>query len=206
MDKRLEGIIDYFLHQELVKTELIHDNPYQLLIAIVLSAQCTDKRINMVTPQLFRRYVDFEQLGLACYDDVFSLIKSISYPQVKAQRIIDISRTIFKQYDSKIPKDIDILTSINGIGRKTANLLLATLYGMPCIAVDTHVARISNRLGLVSTGDPVRIEKELQELFPIQYHSKINPWFVMFGRYRCKSRRPVCYECKLKHLCCNEPF
>ncbi len=198
---RVVVIIEYFSKQPLVKTELNFNNPYQLIIAIVLSAQCTDKRVNLVTPTLFDKYNNFTELSIAKYDEVYNVIKSISYPKIKTQRIINISKILSQKYDETIPNNVETLVNIDGIGRKTANLVTAILYDAPHIAVDTHVARVSTRLELVKSNNPDKIETELSSLFPQKYHNKINPWFVMFGRYKCKSIKPNCENCDLKNIC-----
>lgn len=203
---QIEKIINYFENEEykdknIVKTELNYNNNYELLIAIILSAQCKDSRINEISPKLFEKYKSFEDLSKANYDDVFELIKSISYPKEKTERIVNVSKIIFNEYNSKIPNDLNKLIEIKGIGRKTANLVLSIIYDYPGIAVDTHVNRVSNRLNLVNSTNADIIEKELMMIFPKKYYNKINPWFVMFGRYKCKAIKPECKNCKLKNIC-----
>lgn len=203
---KIKMIIDYFENDEyknknIIKTELKYKNNYELLIAIILSAQCKDSRINEISPNLFEKYKSFEGLSKANYNEVFDLIKSISYPKEKTERIINISKIIYNIYNSEIPNDLNKLTDIKGIGRKTANLVLSIIYDYPGIAVDTHVNRVSNRLNLVNSKNPDIIEKELMMLFPQKYYNKINPWFVIFGRYKCKAVKPDCKNCKLKKLC-----
>jgi len=203
---KIKMIIDYFENDEyknknIIKTELKYKNNYELLIAIILSAQCKDSRINEISPNLFEKYKSFEDLSKANYNEVFDLIKSISYPKEKTERIINISKIIYNIYNSEIPNDLNKLTDIKGIGRKTANLVLSIIYDYPGIAVDTHVNRVSNRLNLVNSKNPDIIEKELMMLFPQKYYNKINPWFVIFGRYKCKAVKPDCKNCKLKKLC-----
>ena len=203
---KIDKIIDYFENDEykdkkIVKTELNYNNHYELLIAIILSAQCKDSRINEISPKLFEKYKNFEELSKANHDNVFELIKSISYPKEKTERIINVSKIIFNKYDSEIPNNLNKLVEIKGIGRKTANLVLSIIYDYPGIAVDTHVNRVSNRLNLVNSKNPDIIEKELMMLFPQKYYNKINPWFVMFGRYKCKALKPECNNCKLKDIC-----
>ena len=186
---KIKMIIDYFENDEyknknIIKTELKYKNNYELLISIILSAQCKDSRINEISPNLFEKYKSFEELSKANYNEVFDLIKSISYPKEKTGRIINISKIIYNIYNSEIPNDLNKLTDIKGIGRKTANLVLSIIYDYPGIAVDTHVNRVSNRLNLVNSKNPDIIERELMMLFPQKYYNKINPWFVMFGRYK----------------------
>ena len=203
---KIKIIIDYFENDEyknknIIKTELKYKNNYELLIAIILSAQCKDSRINEISPILFEKYKSFEDLSKANYNEVFDLIKSISYPKEKTERIINVSKIIYNSYNSEIPNDLNKLTDIKGIGRKTANLVLSIIYDYPGIAVDTHVNRVANRLNLVNSKNPDIIEKELMMLFPQKYYNKINPWFVIFGRYKCKAIKPDCKNCKLKKLC-----
>lgn len=203
---KIKMIIDYFENDEyknknIIKTELKYKNNYELLIAIILSAQCKDSRINEISPNLFEKYKSFEDLSKANYNEVFNLIKSISYPKEKTERIINVSKIIYNIYNSEIPNDLNKLTDIKGIGRKTANLVLSIIYDYPGIAVDTHVNRVANRLNLVNSKNPDIIEKELMMLFPQKYYNKINPWFVIFGRYKCKAIKPDCKNCKLKKLC-----
>jgi len=205
-EKRIEEIINYFENDEykdknIVKTELKYNSDYELLIAIILSAQCKDSRINEISPNLFEKYKSFEDLSKANYNEVFDLIKSISYPKEKTERIINVSKIIFQEYNSEIPNNLNKLIEIKGIGRKTANLVLSIVYDYPGIAVDTHVNRVSNRLNLVNSKNADIIERELMMLFPQKYYNKINPWFVMFGRYKCKAIKPECKNCKLKKLC-----
>ena len=201
ISRKVKVLIDFFKTKQLVPTELDYKNEYQLLTAVVLSAQCLDKRVNKITPKLFEKYKSFEELSNARKEDVYEIIKSISYPEVKTERIINISKIIVEKYQGKMPQKINDLTSIGGIGRKTANLVLAVLYDYPGIAVDTHVARVSYRFGLTESKNADKIEKDLSQIFPQEYWNKINPWFVIFGRYTCKAIKPICNECKLKDLC-----
>lgn len=196
-------IISHFANKEIIKTELIYNNPYELLIAIILSAQCLDARVNIVTKYLFQKYKSFHELSTAKVEDVYTIIKSISYPQVKAKNIIQVSSIIHNDYHDIIPNSLQKLIEIKGIGRKTGILTLAILYNYQGIAVDTHVARVSQRLGLVpKTENTYKIELALSHLFPSDMHNKLNPWFVIFGRYTCKSKKPMCDKCELKNICC----
>ena len=200
---KVKCIIDYFDGKPLIRTELKYRNDYELLISVILSAQCTDKRINEISPDLFKVYSSFKELSSANFNDVFELIKSVSYPVEKTKRIIEVSNIIHNEYNDIIPNNFEKLLKINGIGRKTANLVLSILYGYEGIAVDTHVARVSNRLGLVNSKNANIIERELSYLFPRKYYNKINPWFVIFGRYQCKAIGPKCSNCGLKKICKN---
>lgn len=202
---KVSYVISYFSKQKIIKTELIYHNPYELLIAIILSAQCLDARVNIVTKTLFQKYKSFHELSNANVDDVYYIIKTISYPQVKAHNIIQVSSIIHNNYNDIIPNSLQKLIEIKGIGRKTGILTLSILYNYKGIAVDTHVARVSQRLGLVpKTNNIYKIELTLSHIFPIDIHNKLNPWFVIFGRYTCKSKKPMCEKCQLKHICCYD--
>ena len=195
-------IIDYFKNKEVIKTELVYKDQYQLLISVILSAQCTDKRINVITPRLFKVFPDYKSLASADEIDVYDIIKSVSYPKDKSERIVNVSKIIHDRYNDVIPNDFNELVKIKGIGRKTANLVLSILYDYAGIAVDTHVLRVSNRLGLVKSNNPDVVEKNLANIFSKEYFNKINPWFVIFGRYTCKAKNPSCIDCALKKICC----
>ena len=199
---KVKFIIDYFKNKEIIKTELFYENSYQLLISVILSAQCTDKRINIISPSLFNKFPNFKSLANASEIDVYNIIKSVSYPSDKSERIIYVSKIIHEQYNDLIPNDFNELVKIKGIGRKTANLVLSILYDYPGIAVDTHVLRVSYRLGLVKSNNADIVEKNLANIFSIEYFNKINPWFVIFGRYTCKAKNPLCEGCGLKEICC----
>ena len=199
---KVKFIIDYFINKEVIKTELFYENSYQLLISVILSAQCTDKRINIISPSLFNKFPNFKSLANASEIDVYNIIKSVSYPSDKSERIIYVSKIIHEQYNDLIPNDFNELVKIKGIGRKTANLVLSILYDYPGIAVDTHVLRVSNRLGLVKSNNADNKKKNLANIFSIEYFNKINPWFVIFGRYTCKAKNPLCEGCGLKEICC----
>ena len=202
ISRKVKVLIDFFKTKQLVPTELDYKNEYQLLTAVVLSAQCLDKRVNKITPKLFEKYKSFEELSNARKEDVYEIIKSISYPEVKTERIINISKIIVERYQGKMTKKINDLTSIGGIGRKTANLVLAILYDYPGIAVDTHVSRVSKRLGIARKNDDVLvIEKKLNKKFPKEKLSRLHHQLVLFGRYHCKAKNPLCENCELKNIC-----
>lgn len=201
INDKIKFIIDKMSKKKLAFTELNYSSDYELLIAIVLSAQCTDARVNKVTPSLFRKYNNYESLANADENDVYDIIKSISYPNIKSKRIIYISKCIHNDYNDNIPNDINQLVFIDGIGRKTANLILSILYNYNGIAVDTHVIKVSNRLGLVVSSNSEYIEYELQDLFPVEYHKWINAWFVYIGRYICNAKKPKCNTCPLNQIC-----
>lgn len=198
---KVKLVVEYFQDKPVIKTELNYSSDYELLVAIILSAQCTDKRVNDISPKLFRKYNNFESLSRAEVNDIFEIIKSISYPKEKSIRLVEVSKIIHSVYKDIIPNDVNKLTNIKGIGRKTANLLLSILYDYEGIAVDTHVSRVANRLGLVDSKNPNIVEKELSLLFPKKLYNKINPWFVIFGRYNCKAIKPMCDFCFFKKIC-----
>ena len=201
INDKVKFIINTMSKENLTLTELNYSSDYELLIAIILSAQCTDARVNTVTPSLFQQYNNYKSLANANENDVYGIIKSISYPNIKSKRIINISKYIHIQYNDIVPNDINKLVSINGIGRKTANLILNILYDYNGIAVDTHVIKLSNRLGLIISSNPENIEYELQDLFPVKYYKWINTWFVYIGRYICNAKKPKCNICPLNKIC-----
>ena len=194
-------IISYFANKEIIKTELIYNNPYELLIAIILSAQCLDARVNIVTKYLFQKYKSFHELSTAKVEDVYAIIKSISYPQVKAKNIIQVSSIIHNDYHDIIPNSLQKLIEIKGIGRKTGILTLAILYNYQGIAVDTHCKRISNRIGLSKQTDPSKIEQDLLKQIDKKYLKDVNHLFIWHGRYTCTARSPKCEDCTIKEFC-----
>ena len=184
------------------QTELKYDNPFHLLIAVILSAQCTDKRVNMITPPLFEAYPDAASLAAATPEEVFAYIKSVSYPNNKTRSIIGAARTITEEFGGEVPDNIDDLMRIPGVGRKTANVMLAVVWNRAAMAVDTHVFRVSERIGLTTNSkNPLTTEKALvinipEELIPMAHH-----WLILHGRYVCKARRPDCLNCGLTPIC-----
>lgn len=184
------------------QTELKYDNPFHLLIAVILSAQCTDKRVNMITPPLFEAYPDAASLAAATPEEVFAYIKSVSYPNNKTRSIIGAARTITEEFGGEVPDNIDDLMRIPGVGRKTANVMLAVVWNRAAMAVDTHVFRVSERIGLTTNSkNPLTTEKALvknipEELIPMAHH-----WLILHGRYVCKARRPDCLNCGLTSIC-----
>jgi endonuclease-3 len=185
------------------ETELQYGNPYELLVAVILSAQCTDKRVNMVTPPLFERFPDPESLALSNSEEVFSYIRSISYPNNKSKHLVGMGRMLVEQYDSQIPASVEELQKLPGVGRKTANVIASVIFNQPAMAVDTHVYRVSHRIGLVpSTAiTPLAVEKVLMKHVPSQMVPKAHHWLILHGRYVCIARNPKCNECKLKSFC-----
>jgi len=183
-------------------TELIYNNGYELFVAVVLSAQCTDKRVNSITPNFFKRFPTVYDLSKAYREEVFELIKSCSYPNSKTDYLINSSRIIAEEFNGVIPDNIDDLMKLPGVGRKTANVIMSVLYNKPAMPVDTHVARVSKRIGLVGIKDNIRtIEKKLQRLLPEELLNKTHHWLVLHGRYICKSRKPNCINCKINQIC-----
>ena len=201
--QRYEGIISIF--KEIMpepKTELHYDTPFHLLLAVILSAQCTDKRINMVTPALFERFPDPESLAAANEDEGFEYIKSVTFPNNKARHLIRAARVLTEEFGGEMPTDIDNLMKLPGVGRKTANVMLAVVWNKAAMAVDTHVFRVSNRLGLTNNSKtPLETEKTLVKYIPEELLSTAHHWLILHGRYVCKARRPDCLDCRLRDYC-----
>ena len=185
------------------KAELIFSNPYEMLVATILSAQCTDRRVNVTTPPLFQRYPTPEALSKAPLDDVFALIKSVSYPNSKAGHLIAMADKLVKEFGSEVPSDIDDLMSLPGVGRKTANVIASIIYDKPVIAVDTHVFRVAHRLGLSNGKTPAAVEKDLERHIPEHLRAKSHHWLILHGRYVCTARNPKCYDCGLTNWCAS---
>lgn len=183
------------------ESELNFDSPYQLIVAVILSAQCTDKRVNTVTPLLFDKYPTVQALAAADRDDIFNIIKSISYPNSKADHLKGMARMVSKRFDGVIPSDIDQLVSLPGVGRKTANVVASIIYDKPVIAVDTHVFRISHRLGLSDGKTPLAVELDLEKNIPEELRPTAHHWLILHGRYVCTARNPKCAECGLSAFC-----
>lgn len=183
------------------KGELVYKDEYTLLVAVILSAQCTDKRVNKVTPLLFEKYPTVYDMASANIVEVEEMIHSCGFYHNKAKNIIKACQDIVGKYDGKVPDNLEDLISLNGVGRKTANVVLATAYNKPAIAVDTHVFRVSNRLGLSTATNPEQCEKELMNNIPESQWSKSHLMLVLHGRYICTARNPKCYDCNLKNYC-----
>jgi endonuclease III len=203
LKERYRSFIAYFSkHLPKAETELDYDNPFHLLISVILSAQCTDKRVNMITPPLFKRFPTPDSLAKSTYNEVFNYIKSCSYPNNKSKHLSNMARMLVTDYKGVLPSDVDELQKLPGVGRKTANVLASVLYNQPAMAVDTHVFRVSARLGLTTNSkNPLDTEKQLvknipQELIPIAHH-----WLILHGRYTCIARKPKCEECGLTMYC-----
>lgn len=203
-NERYSYILDYFRkNMPNVTTELQFGSAFQLLVATLLSAQCTDKRINMVTPSLFARYPDARAMSQASVEDIFELIKSVSYPNAKAKHLADMSRMLVSNFDGNVPEEMNELTSLPGVGRKTANVIRAVWFGKATMAVDTHVYRVSHRLGLVPrTADtPRKVEDYLMSHIPEKEIPNAHHWILLHGRYVCKSVRPECNKCPFTEIC-----
>ena len=187
----------------IAETELEFEDPYELLVATVLSAQCTDKRVNMTTPAIFKKYPDVQSLSKATFDDLFPFIKSISYPRNKTKHLIGMANKVMEKFSGKIPMTVDELMQLPGVGRKTANVITSVIDRQPNMAVDTHVFRVSKRIGLVpqTASTPFAVEKELVKNIPVELIHKAHHWLILHGRYTCLARNPKCEECGLKVAC-----
>lgn len=201
--QRYTQVIEWFkATMPVAETELNYDSPFHLLLAVILSAQCTDKRVNLITPALFERFPSPEDLAVATFDEVYELIRSCSYPNNKARHLIGAAKMLVEDFNSEIPSDIDSLTKLPGVGRKTANVMLAVVFNKAAMAVDTHVFRVSERIGLTTNSkSPLETEKALcknipEEIIPLAHH-----WLILHGRYVCKARRPDCLNCGLTNVC-----
>lgn len=203
IEERYKFVIDYFeKHSPNAETELLYDNVYQLLIAVMLSAQCTDKRVNLTTPAFFKKYPDVEHLRRAKSTEVLELIKSISYPNNKTKHLISMANMVMDKYNGVIPMTVDELVSLPGVGRKTANVITSVIDTQPNMAVDTHVFRVSARLGLtVAAKTPLAAEKQLIQYLPQHLVHKAHHWLILHGRYICVARNPKCSICGLKYVC-----
>jgi endonuclease-3 len=201
--ERYDFIINYFSkHNPDAETELHYSNPYELLVAVILSAQCTDKRVNLVTPALFRAYPTAEDLATAMPDDIFSYIRSVSYPNNKAKHLAGMARMLVNDFNGEVPSEIDELVKLPGVGRKTANVIASVVYNMPAMAVDTHVFRVSARIGLtLNAKTPLAAEKQLVKYIPEDQIPLAHHWLILHGRYICLARTPKCVECQIKSAC-----
>lgn len=184
------------------ETELNYSSPYELLVAVILSAQCTDKRVNMVTPPFFDRFPTAESLATGSIEEIFDLIRSISYPNNKAKHLLGMAQMLITKFEGEVPSDVDVLQQLPGVGRKTANVIASVVFNKPAMAVDTHVFRVSKRLGLTPNAkNPLETEKELVKNFPEELIPKAHHWLILHGRYTCFARKPNCKECGLSSTC-----
>lgn len=205
--ERFDAFVAYFSkHQPDAETELYYENPFQLLVAVILSAQCTDKRINQVTPALFKAYPTPEILSKAEFEDVFAYIRSVSYPNNKAKHLIGMAAMLVADFNSEVPAEINDLIKLPGVGRKTANVIASVIFNQPAMAVDTHVFRVSNRLGLtIGAKTPKQSEEQLIKFLPQEVVSRAHHWLILHGRYVCVARNPKCLECKISSFCKSYP-
>lgn len=201
--ERCRFVIDYFQqHSPDAETELIYDNPFQLLVAVILSAQCTDKRVNLTTPSIFEKYPNPVALSKASYEDLFDLIKSISYPGNKTRHLMGMAKMLVEKFDATVPLTVEELVQLPGVGRKTANVITSVVDQQPNMAVDTHVFRVAARIGLTSNAKtPLATEKQLVQLFPTELIHKAHHWLILHGRYICIARNPKCEQCGLRPVC-----
>jgi len=199
---RYKAFVDYFSkNQPDAETELHYNNPYQLLVAVILSAQCTDKRVNMVTPALFERFPNPRALAESSSDLVFDYIRSISYPNNKAKHLVGMAKMLVEDFDEQIPDTVEKLIKLPGVGRKTANVMMSVIYNHPAMAVDTHVFRVSRRIGLTNAKTVLAVEKDLVKNLPKDSIHIAHHWLILHGRYICVARKPKCEICPLTDFC-----
>ncbi len=205
--ERYNSIIGWFAqNQPVAESELHFQNPYQLLVAVILSAQCTDKRVNLVTPALFEAFPTPDALAAAEFDQVYQYVKSVSYPNAKARHLIAMAQMLVSEYNSEVPSDIDDLMRMPGVGRKTANVIASIVYDQPVIAVDTHVFRVAHRLGLSDGSTPRAVELDLERHIPAEQRPIAHHWLILHGRYTCTARNPKCADCPLTAWCREYPL
>src|SRR6187402_1198841 len=201
--ERYEFVLDYFSeHNPDAETELLYDSPYQLLVAVILSAQCTDKRVNMTTPAIFAQYPDPAALSRATFEELFPLIRSISYPNNKTRHLIGMAKMLMEKFHGEVPLTVEELVELPGVGRKTANVITSVVDNQPNMAVDTHVFRVSARIGLTHNArTPLAAEKQLVNHINKKYIYKAHHWLILHGRYICTAKNPKCNECGIKDVC-----
>lgn len=201
--QRFEGVLQWFeANMPVAESELHYRNPYELLVAVMLSAQCTDKRVNMVTPALFSAYPTAQALAEASAEDIFGYIRSVSYPNSKAQHLAGMARMLMERFGGQVPDTVEQLTQLPGVGRKTANVVCAVIWQQPTMAVDTHIFRVSERIGLTTgSKNPLQTEKVLTAHIPATVIPKAHHWLLLHGRYVCTARKPHCATCGLRPLC-----
>ena len=202
-EERYKTVLERFAREmPSPKTELHYENPYQILVAVILSAQCTDKRVNMITPALFKAFPTPEALAKGSREEIYELIKSCSYPNNKTKSLMGMARKLVDDFGGEVPDDIDSLMSLPGVGRKTANVILSVVFNHPAMAVDTHVFRVAERIGLTTRSKSVRnTEKELTDRIPDEVLSMAHHWLILHGRYVCKARKPQCDRCFIADVC-----
>jgi len=196
-------LVDYFSENNPdAASELHFSNPYELLLAVVLSAQCTDKRVNLVTPALFAQFPSPFELAKASYEDVYNLIKSVSYPNNKTKHLLGLGQKLIAEFNGVVPNNLESLMLLPGVGRKTANVILSVIFDKPAMAVDTHVFRVANRLGIVvNANTPFEVEKQLTAHFPESVLARAHHWLILHGRYVCLARNPKCDVCGISSIC-----
>ena len=202
--ERYKGVLDWFRENvPVAETELKYENPFQLLMAVILSAQCTDKRVNMISPALFAAYPTPEVMAVATPEAVLEYVKTVSYPNSKAKHLVGMAQMLMKDFGGEVPDNLDDLVKLPGVGRKTANVIQAVIYNKPTMAVDTHVFRVSHRIGLVSDKctTPYSVEKELTKHIPDKEIPRAHHWLILHGRYTCMARNPHCGKCGLQFYC-----
>ena len=203
LKNKYKYIVEYFeKNMPVAESELNFENPYQLIVAVILSAQCTDKRVNMTTPALFERYPDADALSKASVEDIYGLIKSISYPNNKAKNLLGMAKTLMSDFQGVVPDDVEKLQTLPGVGRKTANVVASVAFNKPARAVDTHVFRVSARIGLTKNAkNPLETERQLVKYIPESVIPKAHHWLILHGRYVCKARKPECEKCGINTIC-----
>jgi len=201
--ERYEVVLAWFEeHMPVAETELHYSTPFELLVAVILSAQCTDKRVNMITPRLFKQYPTAEIMARAEVEDIFELIRSVSYPNSKAKYLVSMAKMLVEQFGGEVPEEREQLMKLPGVGRKTANVIAAVVYHRPTMAVDTHVFRVANRIGLTTNAKtPLETELTLIKYIPEVLIPKAHHWLILHGRYICVARKPHCWECGLAPYC-----
>ena len=200
---RIKTVIDYFTKvMPEPETELSYESPYELIVSVILSAQCTDKRVNLITPELFRKYPGPDKLARASQEEVYELIRSCSYPNNKARHLRGMAKVLIEEFGGKVPRDLSGLQKLPGVGRKSANVIAAVIHKMPVMPVDTHVFRVSARIGLTSNAKtPLQAENQLYKVFPENLIPNAHHWLILHGRYVCQARKPRCGECGLTGVC-----
>ena len=203
ISQRYQYVIEWFTrNMPVAETELHYNTPFELLIAVILSAQCTDKRINMVTPALFDAYPTPFDMAKASVEDIFHYIKSVTFPNNKSKSLLGMANMLVDKYDGNVPSSIDELVKIPGVGRKTANVILSVVFNQAAMAVDTHVFRVSNRIGLTNESKtPIETEKTLIKHIPQELIATAHHWLILHGRYVCTARKPLCFECGIRPFC-----
>ena len=201
--ERYRRVISYFEEtRPIANSELNYSNPFELLVAVILSAQCTDKRVNMVTPSLFAAYPDARAMSEATAEEIFPYIKSISYPNNKSKHLVGMAKTLVSDFSGEVPSDVAELQKLQGVGRKTANVIASVIFNKPAMAVDTHVFRVANRIGLTNNSKtPFETETTLMKHIPAEKVPVAHHWLILHGRYVCTARRPMCHECGLTDVC-----